>query len=73
MKASHWFLLAGLAFVAVAVVMLVVTGPGLAVGVSMCIGMFLSAASGMAERDEVVAALRQEVDELRREVRALSG
>ena len=73
MKASRWFLLAGLVFVAFAVVMLVVKGPGVAVGVPLCIGMFLSAASGMAERDEVVAALRQEVNELRREVRALRG
>ena len=72
-KASHWLLLAGLAFVAAAVIMLAVTGPGVAVGVPLCIGIFLGAASGMAERDEGVAALREEVDQLRNEVRMLRG
>ena len=35
MKASHWFLLAGMVCVAAVVVMLAVTGPGVAVGVPL--------------------------------------
>ena len=73
MKASHWFLLAGVVCVAAAVVMLAVTGGGFAVGVPLSVGMFLVAASNMAERDESVAELRREVDELRSEVRMLRG
>ena len=73
MKASHWFLLAGMVCVAAVLVMLAVTGPGVAVGVPLSVGMFLGAASGMAERDEAVAALRREVDRLCSEVRMLRG
>ena len=73
MKPSHWFFLAGLICVAAAVVMLAVTGGGFAVGVPLSAGMFLVAASNMAQRDEGMAELRREVDELRSEVRMLRG
>ena len=56
---------------AAAVVMLAVMGGGFAVGVPLFVGMFLAAAGRMAERDEGVAELRREVDELRSEVRLL--
>lgn len=73
MTASHWLFLAGMVCVAAAVVMLAMTGGGFAAGMPLSIGIFVTAASRMAERDEGVAELRREVDQLRGEGRMLRG